>query len=378
MNNGPVTDIIRQVRFLSPEDGLDKVVGVMRASQTHALPVTRNGHVIGLVTEGDVLSRLPEDSANATVADVMRYSPPCAGTFMSISQAADVMKITGADVLPVVDELGSYRGVVVRSDIVAALVGMLRPPMVAGMATPLGVHLTTGAVSAGAGSLGLFLSGVALMLMMEASRALVWLAVLVGDKLVGTHLATLLLSPPVQMMSKADALRLMLIPLQLVLMLAFLRFSTISGYHAAEHQVVHAIEAGEPLKPEIVARLPRAHPRCGTNLMAAATIFTVLVSQLGSGAGVVVAMLVVVVGWRTVGYYLQQYVTTKRPAQKHVLNGIKVGEQLLDRYREQPNIKVDGFTRIWNMGIPQVAFGFATVLVLDELLMWLLHIDPWF
>jgi hypothetical protein len=188
----------------------------------------------------------------------------------------------------------------------------------------------------------------------------------------------LLSSPPTGLFASVDAIHYVFLPLQLVLMLAFLRLSPISSYHAAEHQVVHAIEAGEPLSPEIVARMPRAHPRCGTNLMAAATVFIVLASQLGSGTGVIVAMLVVIVGWRTIGYYLQQYVTTKKPALRHVENGIKAGEELLAEYRRQPNKPVDAWTRIWNMGVPQVALGFATVLTLDTLLSRLFDFAPWF
>ena len=379
MKEAPVTDILRRVRFLSADDGLGKVVSLFQASQAHALPVTHNGRVVGLVTEEGVLAHLAlSRTGAATVGQIMDRNPPCANMYMSVAQAADLMNSARAEVLPVVDEFGSYRGVVTRSDVLAALLGVLRPPVVAGMATPLGVHLTTGAVSAGAGSLGLYLAGVSLMLMMEAARGVLWLGAFAADKLFSAHLIPLLSSPPTGLFASVDAIHYVFLPLQLVLMLAFLRLSPISSYHAAEHQVVHAIEAGEPLSPEIVARMPRAHPRCGTNLMAAATVFIVLASQLGSGTGVIVAMLVVIVGWRTIGYYLQQYVTTKKPALRHVENGIKAGEELLAEYRRQPNKPVDAWTRIWNMGVPQVALGFATVLTLDTLLSRLFDFAPWF
>jgi len=51
MKEAPVTDILRRVRFLSADDGLGKVVSLFQASQAHALPVTHNGRVVGLVTE---------------------------------------------------------------------------------------------------------------------------------------------------------------------------------------------------------------------------------------------------------------------------------------------------------------------------------------
>lgn len=36
------------------------------------------------------------------------------------------------------------------------------------------------------------------------------------------------------------------------------------GYHAAEHQTIHAYEHGAPLTVEAVSRFPAPHPRCGT------------------------------------------------------------------------------------------------------------------
>ena len=377
MKDGPITDIIKQVRHLGPEDALSKVVSIFRAAQVHALPVTHNGRVVGLVSEGAVFTRLARGAVDsATVGEVMERSPACANVYMSIQQAADLMDAAGAEVLPVIDEFGSYRGIVTRSDVLAVLLDVLRPPMVAGMATPLGVHLTTGAVSAGAGSLGLYLAGVALMLMMVAARGVLVLAAFIADKALGTHLIPLLASPPTGLFAGVDAIHNIFVPLQLVLMLVFLRLSPMSSYHAAEHQVVHTIEAGEPLSPDIVARMPRAHPRCGTNFMAAATIFIVVATKFGSATGVLIAMLVVILGWRTIGYYLQQYVTTKRPSQRHIQNAIKVGEELLAKYSRQPNRSADGWLRIWNMGVLQVALGFATVLLLDawlsrfELMSW--------
>lgn len=38
-------------------------------------------------------------------------------------------------------------------------------------------------------------------------------------------------------------------------------------YHGAEHMTIHALEAGDPLRPENVRRYPTAHPRCGTEFL---------------------------------------------------------------------------------------------------------------
>ena len=141
-----------------------------------------------------------------------------------------------------------------------------------------------------------------------------------------------------------------------------MRILPLSGYHAAEHMTVHAIEAGEELTPENVRRMPRVHPRCGTNLLAAAGVFIILTSRFSSSLSVLVALVVVAVGWRTVGGWLQYVVTTKNPSDRQLANGVAAGNELLRRFQEQPNLRVTGFQRIWNIGFMQTAAGMATML----------------
>jgi uncharacterized protein YqhQ len=48
------------------------------------------------------------------------------------------------------------------------------------------------------------------------------------------------------------------------------------GYHGAEHMVVHAHEAGEPLDIESVRRFPPAHPRCGTSFLMTVVLVSII------------------------------------------------------------------------------------------------------
>jgi len=48
------------------------------------------------------------------------------------------------------------------------------------------------------------------------------------------------------------------------------------GYHGAEHMVVHANEAGEPLTVESVRRFPPAHPRCGTSFLMTVVLVSII------------------------------------------------------------------------------------------------------
>jgi uncharacterized protein YqhQ len=47
-------------------------------------------------------------------------------------------------------------------------------------------------------------------------------------------------------------------------------------YHGAEHQAIHALEAGDPLTPEAARRHPTAHPRCGTEFLVVVLIVSIL------------------------------------------------------------------------------------------------------
>ncbi len=48
------------------------------------------------------------------------------------------------------------------------------------------------------------------------------------------------------------------------------------GYHGAEHMVVHAHEAREPLTVESVRRFPPAHPRCGTSFLMTVVLVSII------------------------------------------------------------------------------------------------------
>ncbi len=55
-------------------------------------------------------------------------------------------------------------------------------------------------------------------------------------------------------------------------------------YHGAEHQAIHALEAGGPLTPDAARQHPTAHPRCGTEFLVVVLIVSIVVFALvGSG-----------------------------------------------------------------------------------------------
>jgi len=47
-------------------------------------------------------------------------------------------------------------------------------------------------------------------------------------------------------------------------------------YHGAEHMTIHALEHGDPLRPEAIRRYPTAHPRCGTEFLVVVILLSIL------------------------------------------------------------------------------------------------------
>lgn len=367
MKDSTITSILRHVRCLAPEDGLTKAATVFQMAQLQSLPVSEGDKLVGLISEKALLANVGAGSGDSiTVAHLMDANPTCISLYSSVGQSAGIMNSLQVETLPVIDEFGSYCGIITRSDVLAAMFDIVKPPSIGGMATPLGVRLTTGGVSAGAGSLGLFLTGFMLMIMAELARGTLWVGAFLADKAFKLHILAMAASPPINKFLWVDVVSKLKEPLQLLLLLVFLRFSPLAAYHAAEHQTVHAIENGEPLTPEAVSRMPRVHPRCGTNLMIVASIFLLTSLIFGADYGVLVGLALAILGWRKPGSFVQQYFTTKPAAPKYIQNGIKVGEELMAKYRRQPYVPTTVLGRLWEMGFPQIILGFAAVAMIDK------------
>ena len=52
------------------------------------------------------------------------------------------------------------------------------------------------------------------------------------------------------------------------------------GYHGAEHKTINAFEAGAELTPDVVAKFPIEHPRCGTAFMLTFVLLSILVHSV--------------------------------------------------------------------------------------------------
>ncbi|MGQ9454680.1 MAG: DUF1385 domain-containing protein [Armatimonadota bacterium] len=374
-DSGGIAKLVKDSPILTPQDTLRRAASLMRSSGASKLPVRRDDAIIGTISERSIVAQLAsvQDADRALDMPIEPLVEPGV-TLIDIRvdprEAVDVFAASGEDVLPVTDGSSVFRGLLHRRDLLAYLAKNLRPPMVAGMATPLGVYLTTGAVSGGAGNAGLFLTGVCLSAMILISGGIVDFISWLFSTVSGIDVLQFLESPPLPYTPNVyDVAFYITTVLTIVVFFVMMRLSPLAGYHAAEHMTVHAIECGEILTPETVIRMPRVHPRCGTNLLAAAGVFVILSTKASSSVGVLLALVVVVIGWRTVGSWLQYFVTTKPPTVRQLASGVAAGLELLGRYQEQPNRVPTALERLWNIGFLQTAAGMVLVLSVAQQLL---------
>lgn len=371
----PVERYMTSVPVLSPEDPLAKAVALARAARASTLPVVQDGRLVGVIAESDIARLMqqgdPHQQQYLPVSAAMTQDALSVLPFTPTTHALQVMQEHGFSSLPVVSQNGEYLGTVLRSDVLALTCDTVRPPLVGGMATPLGVYLTGGGVRAGAGDLGLFLTGVLLMTLNLIALVLVYSGSRWVQQHTGIPLYAMLLSPTASLLDWQDWVGMALRAMPIVLFLLLVRLSPIAGIHAAEHMAVHAIERGEPLEPEFVQHMPRVHPRCGTNLAAGALVFLTL-ANLNVGiyrdVTLLLAFVTTLLVWRPIGNLLQALFTTRPPSERQLRNGIEVGRQLLHRYQMQGYRPLTLRERIWNMGILQIAAGMMVVWWALELL----------
>lgn len=380
MSEPGIQQLIKAAPLLHADDTVRRAAGLIRASDGSSVVVLQNGSIAGMVGEDAIAAFLassgdPDSAREERIGPLVQSSPVFLNSAVTLKESAGVFASAGTDVLPVIGEFGSYHGVLYRRDVVAALTNNLRPSTTAGMATPLGVYLTTGSHRAGAGSLGLFLSGASLMIMVVLAALIVTGLQHAFWKLTGIPVNIYAQSPPLMVAySNYDLVTYISMGLQVLVLLLLLRLSPMSGYHAAEHMTVHAIESGETLDPGHVRSMPRVHPRCGTNLLAIAGVVLVIATRMGSQFAILLGLIVIIIGWRALGGWMQYFFTTKNPSEKQLANGVAAGNELLEKYRDAPNLHSQGFERIWNMGFLQSALGMMSVAILGALLKQYAHI----
>ncbi|HLO99865.1 MAG TPA: DUF1385 domain-containing protein [Fimbriimonas sp.] len=352
-----LADLLNQPtgRFAAPclaadvNASLGRAIEVLSESEFSILPVSDQGVYVGVLTQATILKALVEEaSLEDPVGQWITSHPAIAGT-EPLSAAVRFLDTHGEVV--VLDAAQHVRGVLSPSNLHLQKLDTQRPVMVGGMATPFGVFLTSGSAVGGKGGFNLVATGAFLMSLF-----------FIGDR-IGIQIQPYL--PNTQLTAA------FLSALPPIFLMAIFRFLPIAGYHAAEHQVVHAIEKGELLTPEVVARMPRVHPRCGTNLAVGVTMFGGISQSnwiADTDIRLIVALFATLFFWRAIGSLVQLYITTRKPNLKQIQSGIDAGNELLKNYAIHGTENVTPFQRIWNSGLLHVMAGSISTYLMLSLL----------
>lgn len=383
-----LVDVMRTPPRIAPEDSLQRFIEVIGYTPYSMLPVVSGETIVGFMHEIDVHFLLALDpgeersaSSHAAVQHHMRPVDSILNMTDSVEQASLLCAAAGLDMIAIVDPDGRYRGVIVCRDLLfgSRPQGRLyqQLPSIGGMATPFGVYLSDGVHQAGASNLSLVAGGAALAVCAVVADMIVHALIMSFGTAVHhdySYLTPEYTPPPGQL-----AAGLWAVGLHLLISLVFLtliRISKIAGFHAAEHQTVHAIEHGEPLAREIVARMPRPHPRCGTNILAAGILFWNLSALFralpgsDSDTAAVVAVVVTFFTWRRFGTFLQATFTTRPARPRELDSGIAAANSLLSQYRQITpqwignRTRARLFRRLWCSGLLQSMAGMLPTITL--------------
>jgi hypothetical protein len=237
-----------------------------------------------------------------------------------------------------------------------------RVPRIGGTAIPGGVHFTSGNYGTGP-NWRLFLTGMSILGLGAVAMSLAYVVTWALGYGTGWPLAEALIGLPG--LGNVPYLPLVQIGLNLLTFLCFLvvlRLSPLSGYHGAEHKVVHCLEHFGVIDTGLAWTCPRAHVRCGTTLLAGfLPLPLIAVPLVGIPLwGPAAAVAVLVLGWMTrfrVGAWVQNVFTTREPTPHQMDTAIRAAEGLLARWQQDPDRRVPLWGAVWVRGFPQMVAG---------------------
>lgn len=341
----PVGKLAIPVEPIHAFNSVQSAAAELQDTSVPGIPVIENGVYIGIFTENDIARALALDLPPSTpVKDLITTAPPPIRGYESAAQALRYFLEHQSECLAVTDDFNRVIGIIIPSRLINTAQQGIRPRMVGGMATPLGVYLTSGSTSGGVPKFALLLTG----------------ATMLGIFLTGQYIALFASKLLPSAVRNVDLTYVALDILGLLTFFLLLRALPLSGYHGAEHMVVHAIEQGEPLEPEVVRRMPRVHPRCGTNLAVGAMIFLGIWSAplaIDPELRLLLAFLITSGFYRPVGSFVQYYLTTKTPTDQQLKAGIAAGKDLLLKYQTAGQSQAGFLTRLVNSGIFHIMAG---------------------
>ncbi len=249
-------------------------------------------------------------------------------------------------------------------------------PRIGGTAMPGGVHLSTGTLRTSA-DWQLVVTGLSMAGLGALAMVLTYVATWAIGQITGWPLVLYLLQ--IVRVGNVQEGVIFEIGVNLLALLSFLtlmKVSPLSGYHAAEHKVIGAIERFGVASEEGARLMPRAHQRCGSNLLAGILPMMLIGVPLLS-ISTMLGVGVLIVGWGTryiTGYYIQMIFATKEPSDRQLKAGLAAGEKILRLWRENPYRRVSPLRNLWNRGFVQMFFGMIVGMQIAEVIYGHLHL----
>ena len=340
----------------NPEDSIQSVAREMASLGLSVLPIAQNHKFVGAVSERILKAAIASGSdMTNSVSYIMDKTAP---TVLSTALGSEAMRMfsdNGIEWAIVVDQINEPLGVITPSRLISHVHSREYQGRIGGMATPFGVYLTNGVISSGASRWALVATGAVMSTLFHLAGTLV---LVVQNSLP----LSIQVTPAFGTFAEFALMGLFLLGIRII---------PLAGTHGAEHMVVHAIERGEDLTPEIVARMPRVHPRCGTNLFVGAMIFLSIMSATAikdTEMRLLLATLTTFIFWQPLGSMMQQFVTTKPPNRAQIDDGIRAGNQFFERANLATITRPTIVSRLIMSGLFQVMVGGTVVALLFALL----------
>lgn len=110
----------RKIVSISPSSNLGEAVRKFKVSDISQLPVIAEGHLVGVVSENDVLSAMVEGKRSAQVSQVMEDTPPIVPPNASIKAVSSLLRYCP---LVAVQDQGKLVGVISKADLLEPLYG---------------------------------------------------------------------------------------------------------------------------------------------------------------------------------------------------------------------------------------------------------------
>ncbi len=110
----------RRVVCVSPAASLREAVKKIKSHDISQLPVMEGGHVVGVVSESDLLAALADGKQSDSVKDVMEDAPPQIPPSADIKTVSSLLRYCP---LVAVQEKGRLLGVISKADLLEPLYG---------------------------------------------------------------------------------------------------------------------------------------------------------------------------------------------------------------------------------------------------------------